>query len=91
MSQKTLIEDRQRQLEQDARVVFSSESGRRFLAALIDNCGLYHPNPDMGKRSVALGLRASVIRCDPKLWSAIEAEILARRIEPQKSKENSDE
>ena len=91
MNQKGTLDDRQRQLEADARVVFSSEPGRRFLAALIDNCGLYHPNPDMGKRSVALGLRASIIKCDPRLWSAVEAEILARRIESQKPKETPDE
>lgn len=92
MSQKSVQDERQRQFDEDVKFVFSHPSGRRFIAALIDNCGLYRTNPDMGKRAVALDLRAAALKIDPALWRGIETEILARRIEPSKSpKENEDE
>jgi hypothetical protein len=84
MSQETVRKERQRQLDEDARFVFTHPSGRRFVAALLDNCGLYALSPDLGKRSVAVGLRDKAIMLDPKIWSAIDAEIVARRIAPPK-------
>lgn len=91
MSIKSQQEERQRQLDEDARFVFSHPSGRRFVAALMDNCGLYHLNPDLGKRAVAIGLRDKALKIDPKLWTGIEAEILARRIEPPKKQDKETE
>lgn len=83
---------RERQQEADVMHVMSHPAGQRFVAAIIDDCGLYKANPDMGKRSVALGLRELALRCDPTVWRAIEAEVIARRITPtNKPKENSDE
>lgn len=90
MSQQSKLDERQRQLDEDTKYVLSNASGRRFVAALMDNCGLYHPSPDPGARGVALRLRAKLISLDTKLWSAIEAEILARRIETPKPKKDED-
>ena len=85
-------EKRQTRLDGAFKAVLSTPDGRLVVANLMLNCGLYHPSPDLGKRSVALGLREKAIRLDPKLWSALDAEILALRIDPQTSpKESEDE
>lgn len=92
MSQKSKLEERQKILDAAMRSVLADPNGRLVFATLIDDCGLYHPSPDMGKRSVALGIRAKALKLDPKLWFALEAEIVARRIEPEnKPKEIEDE
>jgi hypothetical protein len=71
-------------LDADFRAVLTSPAGRRVIAFLVCDCGLYSIHPDLGKRSVALVLRDKAIMLDPKIWSAIEAEILARRVESPK-------
>jgi hypothetical protein len=76
------MEQRNRQHESDERFIFSSPQGQRFVATFIDECGLYAPVPDAGKRAIAVGLRERIIKCDPKFWQAVEAAILARRIAP---------
>lgn len=80
---KQTQQDRKRQLEADQKFVFSNPAGRRFVAALIWECGLYQSNPDMGKRSVALGLRAAALACGEEHWHAIEKEIVDKRIDPK--------
>ncbi len=84
--------ERKKQLDLDKKYVFTSPSGLRFVAQLIFECGLYAANPDMGKRSVALGLRAAALKCGESVWHDIEKEIIAKRIDPTNApKEIEDE
>lgn len=92
MSQQDKMEQRRVKIDGAFKSVLATPDGRLIMASLMLECGLYHPSPDLGKRSVALGLREKAIRLDPKLWSALDAEILALRIDPQtKPKEPEDE
>lgn len=83
--------ERDRRLVSDTLAVMSSGSGQRFLAWLLDDCGLLRTRFieaareaafQEGRRSVASQLCGVAIACDPKHWRAIEDEMIARRIVP---------
>lgn len=95
------IEERKRQQAADALFLCSRPEGRRFIAYLIDEVGLFRevfseaPRRsafDEGRKSVGHLLRRIAIATDPANWTAIEAQILARKIDPtNKPKEIQDE
>ena len=95
------LKERDRQQAADVLAVVSSPHGQRFLAWIMEDCGLLKTSfiDDQrlaafkdGRRSVASQLCGVAIACDPKYWRAIEDAMLARRIQPSnKPKENQNE
>lgn len=91
MSQKSDIEERRRQQAEDAMAVCSSPHGRRFLAWLVEEVGMYRevfneaPRRsafDEGRKSVGFLLRRVAMATGISHWTAIEEEIQKRKIEP---------
>jgi hypothetical protein len=95
------VKERNRQQAADALFVCGSPQGQRFLAWLLAEVGLYNevfneaPRRsafDEGRKSVGNRVRRVAIATGSRNWLAIEAEVIARRIEPtNKPKEKTDE
>lgn len=94
-------DERDRRLVADTLAVLSTPTGQRFLAYLLEDCGLLRTNfvedPrrsafNEGRRSVASQLCGVIMACDVKYWRAVEDAMIARRIPPtNKIKETDNE
>lgn len=85
-----------RQAEADMREMLAAPAARRFLARLIDACGVFTLNPALdgraeGRREIGLWLVAEINTVRPAAFAELQMEIVGRRLTDADDGEETDD